>query len=70
MSEGKNSGKHCIVCDGAIIIRIEQKFNAMMGAMVIGPGSEGQFYSATKYHCDWCGLEYYKLPKDGKCTDL
>jgi hypothetical protein len=56
----------CRACRNNIIQRSEIPYIPAVSADLIGPGSRNIATEAdrriTGYHCEFCGIEYHKLP--------
>ncbi len=64
--EEKYTGKKCF-CGGIIIERSHIPYMPAVSKDLIGPGSRNiateKNIEIDGYHCEKCGIEYYKLPK-------
>ena len=57
----------CIVCKGSIVEAFDIEFNPINGPPILGPDGKYQWRRYSKgFHCETCGIKYYKLPSQSK----
>lgn len=55
----------CRACGVGEVITLEERvFDPILGPPIIGPGSQNQFQTKARYHCNACGLSYAFPPPD------
>lgn len=66
----RETGRICPVCGGSIVRRSYIPYIPAISRDIIGPGSRNIATEASRqtdgYHCDNCGIEFHKLPEEGK----